>query len=489
MRTWPRAASYSVSWPISGDVSDPIADGGRGAGPWIRRAWRSAERLGPFMSGSSGFAGLPPRLAGRPTQYPAYVTSLFVLFAAYLAVPIVELPVLGLSLSAVLMVIIADRVLLKGNLYFGPRYRPFSWLFVLLALGVLLSASFAIMADRAAVPMTSLRMVLRFMYWSTVSFVTMRIVAEVDIQRRLGLWIQRGVKLLTVVLAVAVFLGVELLTPNMFAVQLTMFSPFLLPGLLRPGKPRLNAGLWLGAIWGLSLMNGSRQGLIVLALQLVLFFGLVAVHSKRRLRAFLLAPVLAAVAGVGLWGAITFAPASITDRITRKVAATEAIDSDKSWQFRLVKNQHARRVFASSPIVGVGVGGMRESEVPLDLPAVFRGASLRQFYDASSHNSHLQMLAETGLIGFVPWVSLLGILLLGGLSVMRDEIRGERYFVLAAFLGVAGISVQLWVIAAHTSTAPFFLFGCLAGAIVKARSRQRASSRALAARPVHATVF
>lgn len=186
-----------------------------------------------------------------------------------------------------------------------------------------------------------------------------------------------------------------------------------------------------------------------------------------------LLPIMVAIIGSSLVGALALAPEAVLDRINHKLAVTESIERDKSWQFRLVKNQQARKVFASSPIVGVGVGGLRASEVPLDLPPVFRNANPRDFYTASSHNSHLQMLAETGLMGFVPWVGLLLVLLVGGLRLARQEIRDNRYFVPTALIGLVGMTIQFWVIAGHTNTAPFFLLGCLAGALVRAKARQR----------------
>lgn len=409
-------------------------------------------------------------------SYPGYINSLFLILGAYLVVPIIELPFLGLSVSAVMALILADRVLFRGSLYFGPAYRPYNWCFFLLALGIILSGSFAILVDTATATGTTISMVVRFSYWLCVSFVAMRIMSASDIEHRLMIWLQRGVIALSLVLALAVFTNIELMTPNMFAIQFTMFSPFILPGLLKTGTARLRAIAWLGLIWGLSLMNGSRQGLFILALQFMMFVALAGFLDRRRLRMFGLLPVMVGIIGSSLLGAISLAPDAALDRINHKLAVTESIERDKSWQFRLVKNQQARKVFASSPIVGVGVGGLRASEVPLDLPPVFRNANPRDFYTASSHNSHLQMLAETGLVGFVPWVGLLLVLLFGGVRVLRQEIREQRYFVPTALLGVTGMTVQFWVIAGHTNTAPFFLLGCLAGALVRARNRQRRAS-------------
>lgn len=405
--------------------------------------------------------------------YPKYIESLFVVLAAYLVVPIIELPFLGLSVSAVMTLVLADRVLFRGSLYFGSAYRPYNWCFSLLALGILLSGTFAILTDRATATGSTIGMIVRFSYWMCVGFVAMRIMSVSDIEHRLMIWLQKGVIALSVVLGMAVFTNIELMTPNMFAIQFTMFSPFILPGLLNTGMARTRAVVWLGLIWGLSLMNGSRQGLFILALQFLLFFLLAGFHDRRRLRMIGLLPIMVAIIGSSLVGALALAPEAVLDRINHKLAVTESIERDKSWQFRLVKNQQARKVFASSPIVGVGVGGLRASEVPLDLPPVFRNANPRDFYTASSHNSHLQMLAETGLMGFVPWVGLLLVLLVGGLRLARQEIRDNRYFVPTALIGLVGMTIQFWVIAGHTNTAPFFLLGCLAGALVRAKARQR----------------
>src|SRR5690606_28048920 len=126
--------------------------------------------------------------------------------------------------------ILADRVLFRGSLYFGPAYRPYNWCFFLLALGIILSGSFAILVDTATATGTTISMVVRFSYWLCVSFIAMRIMSASDIEHRLMIWLQRGVIALSLVLALAVFTNIELMTPNMFAIQFTMFSPFILPG-------------------------------------------------------------------------------------------------------------------------------------------------------------------------------------------------------------------------------------------------------------------
>lgn len=401
------------------------------------------------------------------------VITVFMLCAGYLAVPVFEIPVVGLSLSAPLMLVAGAGLLLRGKLYYGRRYRPFNWAFGVLTGNIVVAAIMAAIFADTGHRMPSATPVIRFLYLGVVCFITMRIVVEANIEKRLTRWLAAGVKVLVLCLMLTVFTGVEIMTPNMYAIQLTMFSPFLLPGLLQKGLGRVTTTGWFALIWSLSLLNGSRQGLLILTLQFLVFVVAAAIYSRKRKRITRLVPVMVIIIVTGMWVGVSIGPGDVVSYASHKIGGTQSLEYDKSWQTRVVLNQRSVKVFQQSPVVGVGLGGLKDSEVELNIPWILRHTSDDDLFSLSAHNSHLQILAESGVIGFAPWVLLIIMLVWGGLSVLPHELRRERYFVLACLIAVLGMVVQMWVITAHMGTGTHFLFACLAASVIKSRQRIR----------------
>jgi len=128
----------------------------------------------------------------------------------------------------------------------------------------------------------------------------------------------------------------------------------------------------------------SRSGIIAL----VAMGGFWAVRFRRFGFLRYAAPVLALL----ILGAL-LAPENVVKRLA--TLTPQGIQEEESAHGRLTMWYGAARAFVSNPITGVGLGGYKTFAGEEDL----RGTGL--------HSAYLQVLAEQGLVGFIPWVAIL----------------------------------------------------------------------------------
>ena len=213
--------------------------------------------------------------------------------------------------------------------------------------------------------------------------------------------------------------------PGLLAQRWTMFTPklnsaaslFVLAGPLAIGAAA--AGVrrrsWLiaatmvlvAALW----INGTRVALLAALLVLV---GTVAWFTTRRLQWRALGtPVLVGllVLGAGLTG--TAFHRLYVDR----AAARDALG------YRYMFNETAVRMFASAPAFGVGVDQyylQSEDFAPEEL--------LSEYRHVPAHNPFLQMAAELGMVGVVPFTWMIGVALWLCVTAVRTRAQDACLF-------------------------------------------------------------
>lgn len=169
-------------------------------------------------------------------------------------------------------------------------------------------------------------------------------------------------------------------------------------GFSRAGLAACTATLTTGAgVW----LTGSRAALVASLLTLP---GLALWRLRERRRLCLLVVVLIVATGVGLFPALVA-------RLDPPLLSGRSIEG--STYFRKVQTQFALRMIAAHPLTGVGHGAFQ--------------AKARHYADnatlplatENAHNNCLQILAELGLLGFIPLVWLLA-------EVARRTWRGPR---------------------------------------------------------------
>ena len=174
------------------------------------------------------------------------------------------------------------------------------------------------------------------------------------------------------------------------------------------------------------LLSASRSGLIELVVLLMMFLGGVGARGQRS-RVFLLA--LALAVGIGL----ALVPEHHFDRMTDFFRSDRG-ESAASTRNRLELLGTGARMFADSPLYGVGLGNFRRVSTT-------DYGSLRM---SSLHNSYLLTLVEGGLLLLIPYLLILW-------SLWR-ELRN------AASLAARRAGPELaWLVAAMQSVLVLFL--------------------------------
>jgi O-antigen ligase len=231
----------------------------------------------------------------------------------------------------------------------------------------------------------------------------------------------------------------------------------------------------------LALQTGSRSGAILVTagcLMMLIYF------SKSNLvwSMLLLAAVFVIVA--------TTAKQSLEAAIQKLTPRTHTLiydrdrvlSSDPSYLSRVAILRKGAAIFEESRWTGVGINNFTQYKT--DISYNFAGGDLIEHDDkyiqrASAHNSYLSILAETGLLGFIPFILFL---LLITFKLLRNLIRVGFDPIGAALLtGLTCMLVHLYFISAILNVFTWFFFGlvcvynyqCMIKTAIKDRAKQQ----------------
>lgn len=424
---------------------------------------------------------LEGRVSSRPKAAPKPPVSrttawLFVVFAAYLACPVLELPLAGISLSAPIFYLIAVRIYIaergvsvKGN----GHWHAFAYLFWMALLG---SLAGNLLTDAAFAPQRSdFVSLVRYAYWLLVFAATAHLISTIEKPRKIAIALALGVVALSGVRLFEVMIygnwgawtGTRFLAQNEYGLQFSIFGPFALalPMMTHRRERWLAVPLILVVCIAVA-GNGSRSSWIALAVAAGALVVLLALSRTGRAlhfwRPILVLSLLAIAAALLL-------PREVLAPVVSRYETLQRLDTDKSYQIRLLMLQKSVRLFEQSPVFGVGIGRFDRTSVDLDRPEIL-GRSERSYNRRSSHNSYAGLLGETGLLGTLPFAALLVTLLVaGGRAALRLARNGELW-ALAVYVSFLTMSVHLMAISALTNTTVWFIYGAVAGLISRARS-------------------
>ena len=179
-------------------------------------------------------------------------------------------------------------------------------------------------------------------------------------------------------------------------------------------------------------LSGSRGGMVAFALQIAVFLYFLSREKAAGRAAFLMAAFLvislASIAWIG--------GSQVTARLSTISASKH---SDLSNDIRFQINRDALHMFSQRPILGWGLGTF-ETVYPQ-----FRSFYTNLLVD-KAHNDYLQLLAETGIVGFAVMLWFLISVFRRALPKIRNwpsDVNGA--VTLAAVIGIAGILVHSFV--------------------------------------------
>jgi O-antigen ligase len=167
---------------------------------------------------------------------------------------------------------------------------------------------------------------------------------------------------------------------------MVVFLPFALAAAFKPGPAprRVAAALCTGLMMTTIVLTKSRGGFVGLAAMLVML-----VAGSIRVR-----PAVGVAALVAVLAAVPLAPASFWARMVS--IFDEERDTTGSRQARLDLMKEGVRVFAANPVFGIGLGQFVN----------YDPTGRKQAWNVT-HNATLQVAAELGVVGLVPFVYLI----------------------------------------------------------------------------------
>jgi O-antigen ligase len=176
-------------------------------------------------------------------------------------------------------------------------------------------------------------------------------------------------------------------------------------------------------------LSGSRGGMVAFALQVAIFLWFLFRERTGGRAAFLMAAFLV----VSLASIEWIGGSEVTARLST-ISANK--HSELANDIRLKINRDALHMFAQRPILGWGLGTF-EAVYP----------QFRSFYTDllvdKAHNDYLQLLTETGLLGFAIMIWFLVSAIRPALPKIRNwpsDVNGA--VALAALIGISGILVH-----------------------------------------------
>lgn len=428
-----------------------------------------------------------PRVAARrPRLSRAQV--LFLAFAFYMAVPLLDVPFWGISLSAPVLMLVAAEIATGQARARWRRYEGWIALAAVYWLGCAMSlVANQVWGGRAIKP-SEIYMLVRWGYWMTAFVITVAFSANAWFRARIGKALALGVLLLGGLrILEAVVFGFwghsrsYFMSPNAYGWEFTTFVPFAvaLPATLSGGRRRLALAA-LGALLLAWVLTGSRGSWVALSAGLTIFLVLTGSHpgTFRRLGAPLAAALC--VAGALFW----LGRELVREPVAERLRSFETLEEDTSYAIRKLMIQKGLKMFRENPLFGAGLDRFTTTRVELERPPILRYAGQEHFNVKSSHNSYIAVLAETGLAGSLPLAILLASLALKGLAAAARAARRGDVWPVAIYASFIGMSIHLWVLAGLAGTAPWFIYGLLAGVIAGERAPRPVISSSRV--PVHA---
>jgi O-antigen ligase len=411
-------------------------------------------------------------LSSQIIKFPKWLLSLLYLLSIYLVLPIIDFPLLGLSLSALLFFFIATFVILKSPKNWIKVYRKWIILAVLIWFGIFFAAVLnGLLSGGVDIDSAGLKTVVRYVYWLLVFVVIANITCNDKILRKISSALGWSIFFLGILRLgealilgnIGVWSGTQFLTQNSYGFQFSTFSPFLLIKLItEKGIKRVISGFALIIVWSAAAINGSRSSWIAMIIGLVVTLVILFLTKPKKFLGVLIIFIILISVGI----IFIFNNPDFTDSVINRVNTLENIQSDRTYTSRIVLNQKSIKLFQISPIIGVGAGRFRLETVPLDIPILLSHLPVSHFDTKTSHNSYLGFLAENGLVGGLPLAILLLLLFIQGVRSCYIFSSEGKYWSIGIIVAFIQMSIHMWTIFALTGTSTWFVFGLVCAMIM-----------------------
>jgi len=421
-----------------------------------------------LLNNNSASLILPRKGVKKAIQkIPKTIMVFWFVFVAYLVLPFVEVPLLGLSLSAPIFFFIAIYCIFKPPQRWPGALQKWILLAVFIWAGIFISTLFnGILSGGSDVDKEGWSLLVQNAYWLLTFVITAYFASRTNILERTTRILGWAVFALSLVrLFEAVAWGVintyedntRLLAPNEYGFLFSTFFPFLLaPVFSSSTKNKLLMIVRMLITAAAVVINGSRSSWISVAAGIA-FFTLILLLIRPRKGG--LAIILTGVLLVSILFGFRLLPEPVNEAIDQRASTFQNLDKDKSYVFRQMMVQKGLKLFKESPLIGVGASRFRKESTELELSGVFRFYAQTQFDRKSSHNSYIGFLAETGLVGSIPLAILILMLGVQGTKAGVRLAKREEIWGLGVITSFVGMSIHMWTVSALAGTVTWFAYG------------------------------
>lgn len=404
------------------------------------------------------------QVVSKLPDYPGYVYTLFYLLATYLVIPVFDVPLLGLSISAPVFFVIAAVVVFKPPDPWFKRNSKWILIAFLIYIGIFLSTALnGILSFGSAFDSSGTALLIQYAYWLLVFVITVAFASQKSVLKKVPTIFAWSILIIAVMRWVEALgfgrIGTRnfpvFLTQNSYGFQFSAFTPFLFVKVFSAkGKDIFGWGLAVFISLAAVIINGSRGSWVAVSLGLILFALLFFISNPKKFSGLVILVIFVALLSVIV---LTASPA-ISNAVKARVDTFSTLEDDKPFLIRQALTQKGMLMFESSPLIGVGAGRFSKNTADLVLPSQISSRE-NELQRKSSHNSFIQWLAEFGLIGSLPFGFLLVMLVISGFTNARLGIIQSDLIPLGFLISLIQMSAHMWVIAALTGTVAWFMFG------------------------------
>lgn len=423
-------------------------------------------------------------IKGEKPVIPKNTVFFFSLFLINTVVPLFDLPVIGLSLTAPLMLIIAVRVIMKPAFPWFNQYKRW-WFFAgVIWICWLVTAVLNSFLGRLDVFSTSqVLYFFRIAYWLIVMVITTYVVSQKlhgDVLVRIlnsGVFILGLIRLGEAVIYGRIGAGTSrIFSQNAYGILFSSFAIFPLIALIKEkGSKKIFQFFNVAIVYLSIIFNSSRSSWISLSIGflLMVFFLLIA----RRLKVFSVITIIFVVLFLYLIGLILIPnPEAVIDPdspILERFRTFTALEEDTSVGTRQYLIRRGIAQFKTSPILGIGIERGRFLLMEVEIPESVENMRALPTSPLNEHNSYIQILAETGLLGSIPYAIFLIYLSISGFKSVVYLAKRDQVWAVAVFCSFVSMSAHLFAITALRNTAAWVVYGMLGGMIMVAENHRK----------------
>lgn len=239
---------------------------------------------------------------------------------------------------------------------------------------------------------------------------------------------------------------------NTLAYVMSLFFPLMLAHLLLArSQKKVKLVEWAFAgVYALGLLFSTSRGTYVAAAFTLVFLLVYLVGRPRRRLVF--------IVGLAVLLLTLYQPTRVVDHLRSlgdilSLGVAEVGRSDYSVATRLRLIGAAWDSFRRSPLLGAGLG------------------SFATLFSRPSHNDYLRVMAETGMIGLVAFMSFLLVHIVGLAKVLWIQRRSPRWLEVGLFGAILSMVIRLLVFNGDTFYVTWVVLGLVSALLLSQRAR------------------